>query len=609
MSAKRKLLISVLLMLFVCLAVVVTVSTVFSLTQQTINTTLNMSYVVENIEGMVSASYRIGSTTGDLIAEADADHKSADGKSLIFKQEDVDHAGNLNFPDGTLTLTSENSEIIIEYKYTNTGSRHYIATMSFDSELIRNNMVVEYSIDGVNYDIYRYAVVVPEGAVNKPYWIKIRVDDLLENASFVGDLDWELKGCDPEDEDYLFWESVNLTGNETTGEYSATFSGVAPANGLINFPSEVNGYPVTKIIAGSSSNKSTVTSVFIPDSVTEIEGNAFYSFDNLQTVTFEQNGSASVASTQSNYGLEKIGMSSFAFCSKLTEIQIPNTVTYIDIDAFNGCSIDNVIIPDSVETVSLRAFRGCGKESVYIGKNVTRLGDHVFYADPEDLSNITIHAENTTIRIENYCLISYQSLIKGCDKSVIPNNVQYIGIHAFEDCLNLESIEIPDSVEIIAASAFVSCSNLTNVKIGIGFRSIRLGLSQMDIFPYCSKLTTIVVDEENQVYRSENNCIIERETNKLVSGGYTTAIPDGVMSIGEHAFIARDILTTLTIPASVTTIEGNAFYGCSNLTSVTFEVTSGWKQGSQEIDESQLQNASNAAALLTAYHSSYWTLG
>ncbi len=270
MSAKRKLLISVLLMLFVGLAVVVTVSTVFSLTQQNVTTSLNMSYTVENIEGMVSASYKIGSTTGDLIAEADADHKSADGKSLIFKKEDVDHAGNLNFPDGTLTLTSENSEIIIEYKYTNTGSRHYIATMAFDSELIRNNMVVEYSIDGVNYDVYRYAVVVPEGAVNKSYWIKIRVDNLLENASFVGDLDWELKGCDPEDEDYLFWESVNLTGDETTGEYSASFSGVAPVNGLINFPREVNGYPVTSISENddiSYDEKQTVTSVFIPDSV------------------------------------------------------------------------------------------------------------------------------------------------------------------------------------------------------------------------------------------------------------------------------------------------------------------------------------------------------
>jgi hypothetical protein len=89
-------------------------------------------------------------------------------------------------------------------------------------------------------------------------------------------------------------------------------------------------------------------------------------------------------------------------------------------------------------------------------------------------------------------------------------------------------------------------------------------------FRGCSGLESIIVDSENKVYDSRNNCnaIIETSTNTLILGCKNTIIPQSVTSIGDYAFFGCSGLTSITIPSSVISIGIQAFWFCNNLTSV-----------------------------------------
>ena len=157
---------------------------------------------------------------------------------------------------------------------------------------------------------------------------------------------------------------------------------------------------------------------------------------------------------------------------------------------------------------------------------------------------------------------------------VIPSTVTYsgttfsvtsIGDWAFSGCKRLTTICIPISVKTIGNFAFYGCTGLTSVYIPNSVSSIGYYA-----FYGCSGLTSIIVDSENQIYDSRENCnaIIETASNKLLYGSNNTIIPNSVTSIGDQAFSSRSGLTSVSIPNSVTSIDEKAFYGCSGLTSV-----------------------------------------
>ena len=146
-----------------------------------------------------------------------------------------------------------------------------------------------------------------------------------------------------------------------------------------------------------------------------------------------------------------------------------------------------------------------------------------------------------------------------------PNTITLIESQAFYDCEKLLSAELPSSIQTIAHYAFAFCYALTSVEIPAATLSV-----YYDAYYYCYGLEQVIVNENNLIYDSRNDCnaLIETETNLLVFGCKNTIIPNTVTAIGEKAFYHCSGLTTFEIPNSVVSIGSNAFNYCSNLVSI-----------------------------------------
>ena len=311
-------------------------------------------------------------------------------------------------------------------------------------------------------------------------------------------------------------------------------------SGELTIPDTIEGKKVTSIANYAFDDCSRLTGITIPNSVKSIGEYAFddcsrltyinvekenssYSsidgilFNKTQTVIMKYPGEKKGTSYEIPDSVTSIGNGAFEFCRSLTNITIPNGVTSIGNGAFEFCrSLTNITIPDSVTSIGCSAFSDCSS-----------------------LTNITI-----------------------------PNSVTSIGNHAFGWCRSLTSVTISEGVTSIDYGAFYECSSLTNITIPDSVTSIGSGA-----FSDCSSLTSINVSDNNKNYCSVSGVLFNKDKTEIIrypSGkkdiSYT--IPEGVTSIGDHAFSGCSRLTNITIPNSVTSIGVSAFYDCRSLTSI-----------------------------------------
>ena len=341
-----------------------------------------------------------------------------------------------------------------------------------------------------------------------------------------------------------------------------TFSVVTPSGHILYFSSlSFSGEVYTLVIRPDGGYGSGLAGgLIIPDSVV-YNGNT-YTVNSIGYGAFREcSGLTSITIPNS---VTSIDLYAFSGCSGLTSVTIPNSVTYIGDGAFEGCSgLTSVTIPNSVINIGYSAFSGCsGLTSVTIPNSVTRIGNNAF-AHCSGLTSIVVSSGNTVYDSRNNCnaIIHTETntLIAGCQNTIIPNSVTYIGFYAFAGCSGLTSITIPNSVTGIGDQAFAGCSGLTSITIPNSVTYI--GFS---VFYGCSGLTSIT-------------------------------IPNSVTSIGNNAFYNCSGLTSVTIPNSVTSIGNYAFYNCSGLTTVNFNADSCIYMGSQ--NEPVFQGCTNLETL------------
>ena len=260
-------------------------------------------------------------------------------------------------------------------------------------------------------------------------------------------------------------------------------------------------------------------------------------------------------------GLTSIGDGAFYACSSLTSVAIPEGVTSIGSQAFQYCTgLTGVTIPAGVTNIGSSAFSFCsGLTSVTIPEGVTNIGVEAF-SFCSGLTSVTVASGNSVYDSREGCnaiiKTNTNTLIFGCQNTIIPNSVTSIGNEAFYNCIGLTSVTIPSSVTSIGDWAFRECSGLKSVTFHEGL----INMGDM-AFAYCESLTSINIP--SSVTNIDDWAFVG------CSGLTSVTIPEGVTSIGSRAFQGCAGLTSVTIPESVTSIGAWAFQNCTGLTSIT----------------------------------------
>ena len=354
--------------------------------------------------------------------------------------------------------------------------------------------------------------------------------------------------------------------NEDKISYCVKGKGKATDTDIV-IPEKYLGLPVTGIGERAFEYCTSLTSVVIPDSVTTVGGGVFCECRNLKSVTLSKN-----IKSLPTY---KVGMKIYGFfewCIYLTDVTLPDGLKSIGDYGFKSCyNLTDLTIPDSVTSIGDYAFSDCDSLT-QVENGVKYVGKWAVGCD-KYITEATVKDGTVGISDSAFCVSASKLRV-----ITIPDGVKYIGDMAFMDCGSLEKIEIPGSVISIGGSAFFNCKNMQSVTICSGIKTIKGGA-----FTNCYSLTEIKFEDVAGYCQIEG--LGQLEKSKIYIGDQkltetaSIVVPDGVKIISDNAFKDCASLTEVSISDSVTDICDYAFYGCALLNKLTIPdgvTTIGW---------------------------------
>lgn len=330
----------------------------------------------------------------------------------------------------------------------------------------------------------------------------------------------------------------------------------------------------------------------IPDSVETIGNGAFYDCRDLERITLPS-------------ALQKLSNSTFYDCTALSEVTFPASLKTIEKSAFSGCrNLSKVELPASLTTIQSYVFDRCSalKTVFYDGSlerwsQINTSNDFLGYSSPslvmDDYTAQFILVEDgpfaepipkKTVTITKYT---------GTESTVIlPSTISgwpvtKIGEAAFQDNTTITSVTIPANVTEIGSNAFAGCTNLTSVHYAGDWSNLTIQSGNPAVqdaanaplfdFDFILNNTAVIVIRYNGTaadvtipsrYKGKPVTMIDHAAffNSVVT---SVTIPDSVTSIDDNAFGFCSQLTNISIPNSVTSIGFSAFAHCTSLKSIT----------------------------------------
>ena len=312
----------------------------------------------------------------------------------------------------------------------------------------------------------------------------------------------------------------------------------------------------------------------------DTKGLTFSFSEDGQTVSITGfDGSRSVVEIPETYGGAKvtsIAAGAFRGQTMITDVVIPEGVTYIGREAFAGCSaLVRVKIPTSVTQVGANLFEGTPYDSTLTGELVYI--NSILYRCQSDAVTVSIRQGTTVIAEEAFINRVNLAAI------VVPDGVSYIGSNAFKNCSALSQIEIPKSVRDIVANAFDGTKWYEDRKHEMIYINDLLYRVPAEIIVQSEQPTGSLSDKDAaEMAKSGVATQVIPNTNVIVKEDITTIctlafantpvqtvqLPSTLTTIRYGAFQNCTALKQITLPKSMTFIEGGAFQNCSALSSI-----------------------------------------
>ena len=319
-------------------------------------------------------------------------------------------------------------------------------------------------------------------------------------------------------------------------------------------------------------------------------------------------------------GVTRIGKNAFAFTT-VTEAQIADSVTSIGSGAFLwDLGLKTISIPASVTnlhvdengdyynfldgTFNLESIQvGDGSpyqvvDGVLIGK-VKDSSDLMTIVCPDNLGG----GDTTEVDLSGVADLTLvgRTTFGGCRnlKSVhLPDSVEKIEYSSFMKCYSLESFVVPPKVTELEKWTFSGCSSLASVTLNnvetIGAQAFsKIAAAELDNAPHpCSALAEIDLGKVTSIaegaFQETGLTSVSLGSGSVGANAFMncealTSIDLGnVTEIGANAFRGTAVVD-LTIPATVTTIGGNAFIDSTALEQVTMSQDHSSKIGHKKV--------------------------
>ena len=471
------------------------------------------------------------------------------GSNAFFKAyslESVDFSDNLTTIGGSAFYACKIGKIEIPNSIVSIGSSAFEANSVLRTIIIRKgSAMLPYSTDMLTGFNSYAKIYVPDGLL----------------ASYKSNSNWKALGVDKFYGLSIIKSNRMAISGNTLVQYFGTDESVT-------IPSST-----TNILPYAFYRNSFVRRIVIPGTITTITDHAFYGCDNLETVKLMR-------------GTTQISSYAFAENALLQSINLPDTLVNIGAYSFKNTALTNMVVPNSVTSIDVGAFQGCPLESItlpFVGGSRTisnavtettsssysgsaYLFGYIFGAETKDTGSS--NAPNSTDGLiyqgqsdyhfyassRYYCYWT-RYYIPSALKTVTITDATGISANAFYGCTMIESLTLNEGITTIYDKAFYNCTAL---------KSMSLPSSVTEVGSYafygCSNMASITLS---------NLTKINGYTFQGCSSLDGVVLPETLTEIGNYVFSGCVGLTGITIPNSVTNIGQSAFSGCTGITELT----------------------------------------